>query len=363
MCADVIKVCIDRKLPPDRFIEAAERAIEENPENAPVLRFRPGLGVGPDPPMALAAVTGKKWRPERTLRVRFLDGVPEVQAKVEEFAHQWSDHGDVKFDFGSDPQAEIRISFQHQGSWSYVGTDALSVPSDEPTMNYGWLTPGSPDNEYSRVVLHEFGHALACIHEHQHPEAGIPWDKEAVYSYYTGPPNNWTKAQVDHNLFRKYSASITQFSEFDPASIMLYSIPNAFTVGDFEVGWNRVLSATDREFIGVMYPLDGRRIVDLTVGGPAVEASIGEHGEEDLFQFAISTQGRYAIETKGWTDVVMALFGPDSQTDLVAEDDDSGRIFNAKIAAMLQPGTYYVRMRHYRPTGTGKYKIAVRSED
>jgi hypothetical protein len=119
--------------------------------------------------------------------------VPEVQAKVEEFAHQWSDHGDVKFDFGSDPQAEIRISFQHQGSWSYVGTDALSVPSDEPTMNYGWLTPGSPDNEYSRVVLHEFGHALACIHEHQHPEAGIPWDKEAVYNYYTGPPNNWTK--------------------------------------------------------------------------------------------------------------------------------------------------------------------------
>jgi hypothetical protein len=230
-------------------------------------------------------------------------------------------------------------------------------------MNYGWLTPGSPDNEYSRVVLHEFGHALACIHEHQHPEAGIPWDKEAVYSYYTGPPNNWTKAQVDHNLFRKYSASITQFSEFDPASIMLYSIPNAFTVGDFEVGWNRVLSATDREFIGVMYPFDGRRIVDLTVGGPAVEASIGEHGEEDLFQFVVSTQGRYAIETKGWTDVVMALFGPDSQTDLVAEDDDSGRIFNAKIAAMLQPGTYYVRMRHYRPTGTGKYKIAVRSED
>jgi hypothetical protein len=143
---------------------------------------------------------------------------------------------------------------------------------------------------------------------------------------------------------------------------MLYSIPNAFTVGDFEVGWNRVLSATDREFIGVMYPFDGRRIVDLTVGGPAVEASIGEHGEEDLFQFVVSTQGRYAIETKGWTDVVMALFGPDSQTDLVAEDDDSGRIFNAKIAAMLQPGTYYVRMRHYRPTGTGKYKIAVRGE-
>lgn len=362
MCADTIRVCIDRVLPPDRLVEAAERAIEENPANAPVLRFRPGLGVAPSPPLALAALTGKKWRSERTLRVRFLDGLPEVQAKVEEFAHQWSQHANIKLEFVSDSEAEIRILFQDQGSWSYVGTDSLSVDSNDPTMNFGWLEPGSSDAEYSRVVLHEFGHALACIHEHQHPEAGIPWDKEAVYRHYSGPPNYWSRAQVDHNLFRTYSKAMTQFSKFDRESIMLYAIPNEFTIGDFEVGWNRVLSRTDREFVGVMYPFAVKRIMELAVGAPAIEGSIGKHGEEDLFQFAVPAQGRYTIETEGRTDVVMALFGPDSQTDLVAEDDDSGRGFNAKIVAALQPGIYYVRVRHYRPTGTGKYKIAVQGE-
>jgi len=363
MPAKSVRVCVDRPLPADRVIEAAERAIEENPENAPVLRFRPGLGVAPSPPLALAAVTGKKWRPERTLRVTFLDGVPEVQAEVEEFAHQWSRHANIKLEFVADAEAEIRISFQEPGSWSYIGTDALSIDANECTMNLGWLRPGSADDEYSRVVLHEFGHALSCIHEHSHPEADIPWNKEAVYRYYSGPPNNWSRAKVDHNVFRTYSKTITQFSAFDRESIMLYAIPNEFTIGDFEVGWNRVLSGTDKEYVGVMYPFAVRPVTDLEVGAPAVEASIGKHGEEDLFQFSVPAPGRYTVETEGRTDVVMALFGPDSQTELIDEDDDSGRAFNARIVAALQPGTYHVRIRHYRPTGTGKYKIAVARED
>ncbi len=48
------------------------------------------------------------------------------------------------------------------------------------------------------------------------------------------------------------------------------------------------------------------------------------------------------IDTKGPTDVVMKLFGPDSETDVIAEDDDSGVGFNARIAGALVPGKYYV---------------------
>ena len=98
----------------------------------------------------------------------------------------------------------------------------------------------------------------------------------------------------------------------------------------------------------------------ITVGAPPVEASIGKHGEEDLFSFTIGTKGPYIIETKGSTDVVMVLLGPNNQTSVIAEDDDSGRKYNAKIARKLDPGTYYARVRHYRPTGTGKYGISVR---
>jgi serralysin len=45
-------------------------------------------------------------------------------------------------------------------------------------MNYRWLTPGTLNDEYSCVVLHEFGHALGCPHEHQHPEYDIDWNRE-----------------------------------------------------------------------------------------------------------------------------------------------------------------------------------------
>jgi tyrosinase len=56
----------------------------------------------------------------------------------------------------------------------------------------------------------------------------------------------------------------------------------------------------------------------------------------------------------------MALLGPNSLTTLIDTDDDSGRTYNAKITRTLGPGTYYVRIRHYRPRGTGKYEISVR---
>jgi hypothetical protein len=91
-----------------------------------------------------------------------------------------------------------------------VGTDALSIPRSEPTMNFGWLTPESDDDEFSRVVTHEFGHALGAVHEHQNPAAEIPWDKPKVYDYYAGAPNFWTKEQVEINLFQRYDAQQSQ---------------------------------------------------------------------------------------------------------------------------------------------------------
>ena len=201
----------------------------------------------------------KIWEPAgRTLRVRFLDGEPTVQQKVIRFAQEWRASANIQFDFGDHATAEIRISFQLPGSWSFIGTDALGVPASEPTMNFGWLTLGTPNDEVRRVVLHEFGHALGLIHEHQNPAATIPWNRAAVYDYYAGPPNNWTPAQVETNLFQTYAAELTQHSAFDPHSIMLYPIPAEFTQGGFCVGLNQTLSALDRAYIAAWYPFPQR---------------------------------------------------------------------------------------------------------
>lgn len=358
-----VRICIDRFLDGERLIEASERAIEENPTNRPAFSFTPGLGIAPLNPFELAALTAKKWDNGRELRVHFMDGDPDVQARLQPFAQQWSEHANIRFQFVNDPDAEIRISFQQQGSWSYLGTDALSIPKNQPTMNFGWLTRNTADDEYSRVVIHEFGHALGCYHEHSNPTADIPWNKEAVYAYYEGPPNNWSRADVDHNLFRRYASGISQFSQFDDKSIMLYSIPERFVTDPARaVGWNQVLSDTDKSFIGTMYPRVVKRATELQVNARSRLESIGEHGEEDLFRFKAAEQGRYRILTSGWTNVVMTLYGPNNDTNLIAMDDDSGFLWNARIVADLDPGDYYVRVRHFRPQGRGYYRIRVKQE-
>ncbi len=113
-----------------------------------------------------------------------------------------------------------------------------------------------------------------------------------------------------------------------------------------------------------MYPRTGGTVSDATelaVGAPRrTSASIGKAGEEDLFRFTAATDGRYVIDTRGPTDVVMKLFGPNSQTALIAEDDDSGYAFNARIAADLLAADYFVQVRHYnRASGMGNYTIRV----
>lgn len=213
------------------------------------------MDIAPPETAEEMAVT-KKWANGKRLRVHFIGGTSKLHDKVKQYAKQWEKHANIKFDFVDDPAAEIRVSFvMDNTSWSAVGTDALDkqfFPPGSATMNYGWLTSNSAENEFSRVILHEFGHSLGCIHEHQNPAGKIPWNKEAVYRFYQ--QRGWNKARVDQNLFRKYDEDQTQFSEFDKKSIMLYPIPKELTDGKMEVGWNRELSKTDKNFIGQMYP-------------------------------------------------------------------------------------------------------------
>ena len=339
------RLCIDRVLKKDLAL----------------IRSRPDLAPDADLlPVRMAVETAKAWEPGTVLKVSFLDGHPEVQTRVEEVALQWSQHANISLDFGNHADADIRISFELAGSWSYLGLDAHSIASDQPTMNYGWLEPGLADVEYQRVVLHEFGHALGAIHEHQNPAVGIPWDREAVYRHYEGPPNFWDRATIDLNIFRKYSADRTQHTEFDPDSIMLYPVPNELTEGDFEVGWNSSLSELDREFIGVLYPSEPPDPNRLPTDGTPVSGTIGSHGEEDIYWFTVTERGRFVIETHGEGDLVMALFGPDDPQERIARDDDSGRDLNAKIVMVLEPGQYQVRVWHYWPRKTGDYRISVR---
>jgi hypothetical protein len=328
-------------------------------ERADNVRVTPLRSMGGRPRAAVERL--KLWENGRTLTVMFLDGAPAVQAKVRDIAREWESVANLKLEFVTSGPAQLRVSFKEKGfSWSTVGTDALTVGPTEATINFGWLEPDTELREYQRVVRHEFGHALGMIHEHQNPAAKgqIPWDKPKVYAYYA--QQNWSKADVDSNIFEVYSEDSTNHTQFDPTSIMEYAIPDSLTIGSYAVGWNTELSATDIAFMKRQYPQNAPAVTDLTVGGPRVTADLATAGEVDTYHFLVDAPATHIMTTEGPTDTVLTLHGPDDPGAVVTWDDDHGRGLNARIVRKLRPGQYWLTVRHKVPTATGQYTIGVK---
>jgi len=336
---EVLRVCHDRILPQDMF--RPQRSVT-NPE-------RPGV--------RRAIVEFRKlWINGSTLRVKFMEGTPAQQAIAKEQTLWWTEYANLKFEFTDAPDAEIRVTFDPtDGAWSWVGTDARRIPFNQPTMNLGFLDGGT--------AAHEFGHAIGMAHEHQNPLGGIEWNEDVVIRALSGPPNNWTEDQIRFNVLNKYSMDQIRGTAFDPESIMLYFFPGTWVKSGIGTRANEVLSNLDKAFIASREAYPGRnepKAVELRVNARSVKAEIGKPGEEDLFQFTVKETGRYVMRTGGQTDLLMKLFGPNSMTNLIAEDDDGGVGLNPRIVESLAPGTYYLQVRHYNTNaGTGAYTIRV----
>jgi hypothetical protein len=332
-----VKMCFDKILPRDM--------------NRPYRHF------ALDDPMRAIIVIRKMWPNGSTLRVRFMEGSAAQKALAKQQAIWWQEFANLRFEFNDAPDAEIRIAFDpNDGAWSYVGTDCLSIPKDQPTMNLGFQDGGTS--------AHEFGHAIGLGHEHQNPQGGIQWNEDVVIRDLAGPPNFWTPEQTRHNVINKYSHDQVNGTQFDPDSIMLYAFPASWTQSGISTHSNEDLSQMDTSFIAssMAYPkVAVTEAVELPVISTAgVAASIGQPGEEDMFRFTATEAARYTIETGGQTDLVMKLFGPNSKTALIAEDDDGGQGSNSKIVSDLISGEYFVQVRHYnKSSGTGSYSIRV----
>jgi len=196
------QICYDRILPKDFNVK---------PRNAIPSSGGPGV-------LRAAGVTRKLWH-KKTLNVHFMEKPPESYSEnqIFDWANIWTQYCGIEFKKVDSPNgSDIRIGFNSDdGAWSYIGTDCLDIPLREFTMNLGFID--------TATVLHEFGHALGLIHEHQSPAKGnFRWNKPEVVKSLSGPPNYWDLGTIQSNMFHRYKKSEISGTEYDQRSIMHY---------------------------------------------------------------------------------------------------------------------------------------------
>ena len=201
----------------------------------------------PATPSRATGLNGKYWAKGSTLKIGFLEGTTQQKADVVAAFAEWKKYANLNFAFPTTGPYDCRIAFQaSNGAWSYVGNDASHVAQSQVTMNLGFNQAGT--------YLHEIGHFLGLVHEQSNPTGGICFDTNAVFTALMQPPNSWTKEQIRYNVFYKYALAQVTNTSFDAVSIMEYAIPSSWTCTHVGIVGGKVLSATDKAFIGLLYP-------------------------------------------------------------------------------------------------------------
>lgn len=313
------------------LVAGSAYAVEANfvhPENLPIYYRHSVVPTTSDSPdAALDSVYAKKrrWESGRVLRVCMFDGDESVARLIREVAGEWNKYSSVKFDFGPSPSGfnclenrglyEIKVNFSREGYWSLVGKDSVRIAQPvAPSMNlqefnriYSELN-FPPDKvvsmastEHKAVILHEFGHALGLLHEHQNPklncQSEIKWTgPDNVYDYYW-KHHGWYKADVDRNIgFIGLSDPDFVAVKGDIESIMIYPLPAQIMKnpnGPCVVPAPLKLSKLDKEVIAKIYPPVPKeelsKDVDLaTASVSSIPASLPAGNRDDLLERAIA---------------------------------------------------------------------------
>lgn len=85
----------------------------------------------------------------------------------------------------------------------------------------------------------------------------------------------------------------------------------------------------------------------------------GSEDEWSLFTIDVQATSTIQIQLATLEDAHLYLFGLESPTAYIDENDDDGDLLSSAITRELAPGTYYAKVRAYSASGSGMYTISV----
>ena len=103
--------------------------------------------------------------------------------------------------------------------WATVGSQAMTVPHNEPTMVLSLKGLDPKMQEF--LVIHQFGHALGLCHEHQSPNFWKVAKSLLDVRKMRGDPQ-MKNVNFDKDMLEKQSQDATFKPEYDPDSVMHY---------------------------------------------------------------------------------------------------------------------------------------------
>jgi hypothetical protein len=154
-----------------------------------------------------------------------------------------------------DPMVRIdrRTGREWGGYWSYVGTEILGIPADEPTMNFEGFTMSTPLSEFRRVVCHEAGHTLGFPHEHMRRAFVRRIDPEKAYAHFLAT-DGWSQQDVDDQVLTPLDGRTLLGTPSDQTSIMCYQLPGSIMRDGKPILGGTRINASDYRFAASIYP-------------------------------------------------------------------------------------------------------------
>ncbi|MBR4839958.1 MAG: hypothetical protein IK005_05715 [Paludibacteraceae bacterium] len=208
------------------------------------------------------------WTNGQYIPVKITNGTTANKKLVIEAMFEWMAYANITFIVVPDNYTGscLTISFQNGTSSSEMGGSTHGLGNRATSIRFiGFESTKFTKNQKYGTILHEFGHVLGMVHEHQSPNSTIQWNTNAVFNYYRNLA--LYKDQNDDQLWQtiltnvigKYSTSDVTATSYDENSLMMYTFPSSWTTNGKSGHSNYALSALDKSKTRQMYPLNGTR--------------------------------------------------------------------------------------------------------